>query len=159
MVTLSSAESELAGAVVASKVLVWIKMLVDVLLGYVEPDDQTTGAFESGVTMKLFLDAKSTIQMILKAGSSKVRYTRRTTGISIYWLHELYRGLFAEIEHKPGEELCPDTFTKPLDVVKFEKFRAMLGLYDKADASRALFNTYFPSAVCARDCRTQTSTG
>ena len=146
VVTLSSAESELAGAVVCSKVLVWVKMLVDVLLGYVEPDDQTTGAFESGVLMKLFLDAKSTIQMILKAGSSKVRYTRRTTGISIYWLHELFRGLYAEIDHKSGEELCADTFTKPLDILKFDKFRAMLGLTseDPADLDRLV--EYFPFA-------------
>ena len=96
--------------------------------------------------MRLFLDAKSTIQMILKAGSSKVRYTRRTTGISIYWLHELFRGLYAEIDHKSGEELCADTFTKPLDILKFDKFRAMLGLTseDPADLDRLV--EYFPFA-------------
>ena len=147
VVTLSSAESELAGAVVATKVLVWIKMLIDVLLGYVEPDDYTTGAFESGVTMKLFLDAKSTIQMIKKAGSSKVRYTRRTTGISMYWMYELFRGLFAELEHKSGEELCPDTFTKPLDVVKFARFCVMLGVIDPK-LEVAQFVEHFPYALC-----------
>ena len=147
VVTLSSAESELAGAVVCSKVLVWIKMLVDILLGFVEPDASDDNAFETGVMMKLLLDAKATIQMITNAGSSKVRYTRRTTGISMYWMHELYRGLYSELEHQSGEFLTPDTFTKPLNDEKFSRFRNMLGVI-KADSPVDEFIEYFAYAVC-----------
>ena len=97
--------------------------------------------------MKLLLDAKSTIQMVTKAGSSKVRYTRRTTGISLYWMYELYRGLFAELEHKSGDYLCPDTFTKPLNDEKFSRFRDMLGVIDPA-RDHAGFDEYFTHALC-----------
>ena len=70
-----------------------------------------------------------------------MRYTRRTTGISIYWMHELYRGLYAELDHKSGDYLCPDTFTKPLNDEKFSRFRLMLGVVnvdDKEDMAEFL---------------------
>ena len=129
VVTLSSMESELAGAAECTKVAINVQMLVNVLLGYVQPGDVNVNLEGVGVQMGLEMDALSAINAIIKAGSSKVRHVRRTVGVSLYFLHERWvQSGDAWLRHRNGSELAADLFTKSLSEGPFLRHSADIGM-------------------------------
>ena len=94
-----------------------------------------------GVAMQLALDAMSTIKMVLRSGSTKVRHVRRTIGVSIFWLHEQWvLNKNSWISHVPGAELTADLGTKGLSHETFAKHSSTMGMMEK-DAAKDEINT------------------
>ena len=133
---LSSGESELFAAVFGSKAAVQIQMLVERLLGLSQPDlpsasDQIDAqpSADDMIDAELHLDANAAIGAIQRGGSSKVRYTRRTVGISIAWLAQLWTNTKRRcVKHVDGRELSADHFTKSLSLEPFGRHCAALGM-------------------------------
>ena len=152
-VTLSTAESELAGAQKATQVGLICQMLINVLLGVQDAEDTLT-RHDSGIDMQLALDALSTIKIIKRAGSTKVAHVRRTVGVSIFWLHEVYvlnRNCW--LSHVAGSELAADQGTKGLSYDVFTKHRKSMGVIDSHDDGDAARD-----AIIAKDISLQKGT-
>ena len=127
-VTLSSAESELAIAQDASKDGLKAKMMLDLLLGY----DHQDGSLNYGAPIGLELDALAAIAAIKKSASGKLSHSRRTIGISLYWMHEVWVGKKREghwISHRRGYELTADAGTKALSESVFSRHMKSMGIF------------------------------
>ena len=99
------------------------------LLGYHDKADGF-GNTEDVLDAELNLDAQAAIGAIKRAGSGKLRFTRRTTGVSMGGLHELWvDGVKRSLVHKRGEDLAADHFTKNLSVAPFLRHMQSLGLW------------------------------
>ena len=127
-VTLSSAESELAIAQDASKDGLKAKMMLDILLGY----DHQDGLLDKGAPIGLELDALAAIAAIKKSASGKLSHSRRTIGISLYWMHEVWvenkrKGHW--ISHRRGYELSADAGTKALSESAFARHMRTMGIF------------------------------
>ena len=119
-VTLSSCETELCAAQIATLKAMVLKMLIDVLTSRAGLDMKET--FEGGLPSVLEMDAKSAIAAVVKGGSSSVRHVRRTVGISIYFLYESWvLSKNNTLKHRVGTELPADLFTKDLSEDSFLK--------------------------------------
>ena len=130
VVTLSSMESEAATAQLAGKAGTRYKMLVDLILGVELPDGESL--YRLGVEMGLEMDALSAIHAIRKSVSNKVLFTRRTTGTSLYWLHEVFcEDEKTWLRHKKGEYLSADAGTKSLPESVFSRHMAEMGILEK----------------------------
>ena len=123
-------ESEAATAQLAGKAGTRYKMLVDLILGVELPDGESL--YRLGVEMGLEMDALSAIHAIRKSVSNKVLFTRRTTGTSLYWLHEVFcEDEKTWLRHKKGEYLSADAGTKSLPESVFSRHMAEMGILEK----------------------------
>ena len=131
-VTLSSMESELAALQLGMKTAVVYQILLNLHLGCVCPVDEDLHAYDVlGAALKVETDSASAIAAITNAGSGKARFTRRTVGTQIYWLHEQIVLVGDKtLSHKLGTNLSADAATKSLDCDTFKRHTSEMGVTD-----------------------------
>ena len=112
--SLSSTESEYTTASKVGCEIIWTRYLLDEL-GY----DMTRPS-------PLLVDNKSAIQVLKHPEhQSTMKHVHR----AYHWICEQVKQKMIAVSHVPRDENPTDIFTKPLGRIKFDKFRAMLGLH------------------------------
>jgi transposase InsO family protein len=113
-VSLSSTESEYTTAAATGCEIMWMRDFLDEI-GYDISGPST-----------LYLDSNSALQV---AKNPEHQSTMKHVNRNYHWIRERVADGDIKITHVPGTENVADIFTKPLGFIKFDKFRAMLGLH------------------------------
>jgi Reverse transcriptase (RNA-dependent DNA polymerase)/gag-polypeptide of LTR copia-type/GAG-pre-integrase domain len=113
-VSLSSTESEYTTAAATGCEIMWMRDFLDEI-GYDISGPST-----------LYLDSNSALQV---AKNPEHQSTMKHVNRNYHWIRERVADGDIQITHVPGTENVADIFTKPLGFIKFDKFRAMLGLH------------------------------
>ena len=113
-VALSTAEAEYISLATASREAVWLGKVVTELLGESNKEP---------ITMNV--DNQSAIAV---AKNSIVSCKTKHVDVKYHFVRDLVRNNIIKLQYCPTENMTADILTKPLDKVKFEKFRNMLGL-------------------------------
>ena len=142
-VSLSSVESELFGLTFGSKFSIYQKLLVDALQGdtpcvlpqYGMYDVESENVDEGdGISELAEMDAEAAIKAVRKSESSKLKHTRRTTGISLGWLHAKWiNRKKALLNHRKGTLLSADGLTKRLGRIAIGRVKEQFGVRIKED--------------------------
>ena len=113
IVSLSSTKAEYKGATIATQEATWIRGILAEL-----NHSQTTAT-------TIYCDNQSTIQL-----TKNPVFHARTKHIEIHhhYVHEKTQEGNIILKYCKTEDQVADIFTKPLSIVKFEKFRSMLGI-------------------------------
>jgi len=115
IITFSSTEAEYVALMHASKDILWIQGLLADL----------ASNFSYRIPTPLYCDNKGTIQL-----SKNATFHRQTKNIDIHF-HFIWKTVTTgciKLHHCPTANMIADIFTKSLTCVKFQKFRALLGL-------------------------------
>jgi len=107
IVALFSTEAEFIAAAHCVKKLMYLQTLLEELTG-------------NTVRAEINIDNQSTLQ-IIKNGTGNKR--SKHIDVRYHYLNEKYVEGMIELKYCPTEEQIADVFTKPLNRVKFEKFR------------------------------------
>ena len=115
-VSLSTTEAEYIAASETSRKIISIRGILQEL-GMIDPD----------FTFPLLIDNNGAI-----AVSKGEKITRNARHIEIRYHHiqDLIEKAVIDISHIPSAQMAADGFTKPLDVIKFGKFRDLIGIED-----------------------------
>jgi transposase InsO family protein len=113
-VSLSSTESEYTTAAATGCEIMWMRDFLDEI-GY-----DTSGP------STLYLDSNSALQV---AKNPEHQSTMKHVNRNYHWIRERVADGDIRLIHVAGTENVADIFTKPLGFIKFDKFRALLGLH------------------------------
>ena len=110
-VTLSTAEAELVSACQGSQSAIWIKQLLNEILGNVTPT--------------IYIDNQSTIELIRNPV-----YHKRSKHIEVrhYFIREKCADKTLAFEYVPSSDQLADVFTKPFNKTRFALLRDKLGV-------------------------------
>ena len=78
--------------------------------------------------LEVYCDAEVAIKAVLAGSSAQMRYIQKTQGIHLAWLRQLVALDDVSLHKIDTDENVADVMTKGLLVVKFSKFRTMLGI-------------------------------
>ena len=138
------------GAERATRVVVRIKMLLDLLLGF-EVANSDSAAFDHGIRTGLHLDAEAAIKIVRNAGSSKVAHLRRSLGVSIMYLHEAWcRATNTFLAHMSGKVLTADMHTKSLNAETHSKHTQQMGIVDESEIKQGARELVFGPRDCIK---------
>jgi hypothetical protein len=111
--SLSSTESEYTTASATGCEIIWMREFLDEI------------GYDISSPSILFVDNNSAVQV---AKNPEHQSTMKHVNRSYHWIREKVTDGEIKVVHIPGADNPADIFTKPLGVVKFTRFREMLGL-------------------------------
>lgn len=107
VIALSSTEAEFIAAAECCRELIYLRSLLEELL-------------QEDITIDQNIDNQSTISLI-KNGIQNIK--SKHIDVKFRFIHELDKNNFLSVNYCPTENQVADIFTKPLNNVKFNKFR------------------------------------
>jgi hypothetical protein len=111
--SLSSTESEYTTASATGCEIIWMREFLDEI------------GYDTSSPSPLFIDSNSALQV---AKNPEHQSTMKHVVRNFHWIREKVANKEIIVKHVPGTENPADIFTKPLGRIKFQTFRAMLGL-------------------------------
>ena len=111
VVALSTGESELTALAAVGRVVVYIVMVLEHVFGF-------------EIEAKILVDSTTAIQAVSAGFSQRMRYARKSQGVVLGWLHDMFEGRLDKIDTRVN---VSDIETKPLDGESFPRHRRYLG--------------------------------
>jgi hypothetical protein len=111
VVALSTGESELTALTVVGRAVVYIVMVLEHVFGF-------------EIEAKILVDSTTAIQAVSAGFSQRMRYARKSQGVVLGWLHDMFQDRVEKIDTYVN---ASDIETKPLDGGSFQRHRRYLG--------------------------------